>query len=935
MTSRGLIVVLVYLVATLLRALGPARAQEAAAGERGTVAGQVIDAATGEPIIEAGVEVVGTGRVVRTDIDGRYAIKLPPGTYQLRFFAPLYQGVRLERVTVQGAKVTTGDVPLKPTGQAGVEVVEVVAQAAKAAEATQLVKRQQAPVVSDNIGAETIKKAPDADAAEVVQRVPAVTVKDEKFIFVRGLGERYSSALLNGSRLPSPDPERRVVPLDLFPADFLESISIVKGYTPDLPGDFSGGLANIELLDFPQQLTYGLGASIAGNSNTTFKRFKTYPGETADYFGLGDGKRALPDIIPDRSISGDSAAVRQEYGRSFDVIWDTETVTAPIDFSVGGQAGNRWGPFGARIAFTYSTKYRARDQRERQFLQAGSFEDPNPVVADDFLFNRNVFETRLGAVLTSAYELSRDHRFTLRALVDRNSTDETTIGDGTTEQTGIPSRSTQLQYTRDQLGYGQLAGEHHAGFFDVDWRTALSQTTQNIPDWRITNRLLQDGEYVFSDQGFGGSRIFSDLSEWLSDSAVDVSVPFDLGRIFPGIDAPLPAKLKFGPAYAYRDRESDLRVFRLVAVNPALADLAAPFDTIFRKRNIGGGQQNLPFAFTENTQPQNAFAATQEIIAGYGMIELPLLRDRLRFIGGVRTEYSYIQLDIFDQTGAPAKVIKNDLDPLPAANLVYTPRPDMNLRLGYSQTTSRPEFRELSPAVYPAPRGLRGLVGNPFLVSTSIDNYDLRWEWFLGPTELVSASFFYKKIAAPIEQAVRISGSAPQDTFQQNRNGKLFGFEVEARKNLGFLASALRDANFLTNFTYVESEVTALVRPGADGTPPLSRTRDLQGQAPYVVNAALEYEHPTYGTARLLYNTIGPTIARVQDRTALPDFIEERRDQLDFVYLAKVNAYGTPLSLKLSVENLLNDNYLTTVGGTVQEDYRTGVTVSLGASYLF
>ena len=198
----------------VLFAVGAAGAETAGgspSGEVGTIAGQVIDASTGDPIIEAGVEVIGVQRQIRTDLDGRFSVKVPVGTYQVRFFAPLYQGARLEKVVVQPGKVATADVPLKPEGQAGVEVVEVVAQATKAAEATQLLKRQKAAVVSDNVAAETIKKSPDADAAEIVQRVPAVTIKDDKFIFVRGLGERYSSAILDGSRLPSPDPERRVV----------------------------------------------------------------------------------------------------------------------------------------------------------------------------------------------------------------------------------------------------------------------------------------------------------------------------------------------------------------------------------------------------------------------------------------------------------------------------------------------------------------------------------------------------------------------------------------------------------------------------------------------------------------------------------------------------------------------------------------------------
>jgi len=189
-------------------------------------------------------------------------------------------------------------------------------------------------------------------------------------------------------------------------------------------------------------------------------------------------------------------------------------------------------------------------------------------------------------------------------------------------------------------------------------------------------------------------------------------------------------------------------------------------------------------------------------------------------------------------------------------------------------------------------------------------------------------SGFYKTIDKPIESAVFISGSAPLDTFSQNKDAKLEGFEFELRKNLGWLSPVLQNVNFLTNVTYVHSDVTAKLAQLET-----TRKRALQGQADYVVNAAIEYAHPDYGTLRLLYNTVGPTIEAVQDVTGLPDFVASRRDQLDLVYLVKVHPWNVPLNLKLSIENLLNDNFQTTVGSAVQENYRTGVTASFGVSY--
>ncbi len=917
-------------------------AQDAApsGGSLGTIAGQVIDASTGDPIIEAGVEVIGVRQEVRTDLDGRYAIKVPPGTYQVRFFAPLYRGARVERVVVEVNKTARADIPLKPEGQGGVQVVEVVAQAAKAAEATQLIKRQKAPVVSDNIGAETIAKSPDTDAAEIVQRVPAVTIKDNKFIFVRGLGERYSSAVLDGSRLPSPDPERRVVPLDLFPSEFIDSISIVKTYTPDLPGDFSGGLADIQLLDFPQQLTYGIATSTSGNSQTTFQKFDTYKGSKLDYFGFGGDYRKLPSEIPDIRFTQNGqrpqlpASQRQAFGRAFKNIWNLDTMTAPVDFKTAFQVGDRWGPFGARLAGTYGTEYRTvRNQTERTFLQSGA----GPKLGNDFKFDRSTFETRLGGVFTAAYELSPEHHLNFRSLIDRNSTDTTEDGVGTVEQLGgFRELSHQLTYKQEELDFGQLSGSHHFPLLDIDWHSAFSRTTQNIPDQRIEVRQeASPGLFTFTEDANGGSRLFSDLTEYLTDSQLNFTVPFTTGLPFTDLWSGLPAKFKFGPGYLYRTRNSELRIFRFTPRSTDAEhqiDLTGPTEDILRPENIGGASP-FPIIFEETTQPQNLFTASQEIAAGYLMFELPLVRDQLRLIAGVRTEYSFIRLKGFfpGTSGAPPRtIIKNNLDPLPGVNLVYSPQPDMNVRVGWSKTVSRPEFRELSPATYPAPRGLRGLVGNPFLVETNIDSYDVRWEWFFTPMELVSVSGFYKTIDKPIETAVDVSGSAPQDTFSQNKDGKLAGFEFEGRKNFGFVSPALANFSLLTNVSYVHSEVTAVVQQLHT-----TRKRPLQGQADFVVNAALEYAHPEWGTVRLLYNAVGPRITGVQDVTNLPDFVADTRHTLDLVYLGKIHPWNVPLTVKLSLENVLDDKYTTTVGSEVQQDYRTGITASLGLSYYY
>ena len=898
-----------------------------------TIAGKVTDKVTGEPVIDAGVEVVGQNITVRTDVDGRFTVKVPPGRYQVRIFAPLYQGLRLENVQATADKVANVSATIAPT-QAGIDVVEVVAQADKAAEATQLQQRRQAPVVSETVSAEVIKKSPDSDAAEVVRRVPAVTVKDDKFIFVRGLGERYSSALLNGSRLPSTDPDRRVVPLDLFPADFIESLSVMKSYNPDLPGDFSGGLVDIHLREFPEKLTWSLGASGGGNTQVTAQDYKTYRGGSLDYLGLGGSARNIPARVAD-NLSVRSDGEKAVAGKLFKDVWTPTNDIAPPNSGLAFSIGDSLGPLGMSFGALYTTEYKRRLQIERQFRNLGSVEAPRIDVRDDFLFDVSEFETRVGGVFTAAYRLGTNHKLTFRSLLDRNTVDEVTVGNGAIEQLGPKSnqRETSLRYTEEQLAFAQLSGEHRFPWLWLDWRTAFSQSMQDVPDQRYTTYVTDlRGAHplAFSNDSLGGSRIFSALDEVLSDSALDLTIPFKTGLPFTDVWSDLPAKLKFGPAFSNRDRDFTMRRFRY-RVPAGAFDLTLPPEELLAPDNVGPGG----VTFDEETQPRDTFRSSQRIIAGYGLLELPLIAEQLRFVGGTRYEDSHIRLNTFDVGGKDVHPVKDDGDWLPGANLIYSPREDMNFRLAYSRSVSRPEFRELSPTQFPAPRGLRPVVGNPDLVETRIKNYDFRWEWFFSPLEIVSVSYFRKDLSKPIEQTVIPQSSNNADSFINAQDAELQGFEVEGRKDFGFAAPWLKNLSLFANVAYIDATVNVpRQRTGGVSTVATSTSRTLQGQSPYIVNAVLDYTHPRWGSARLLYNTAGARITSAGS-FGLPDIFEEPRHQLDAVLILPLRLFDVPFTAKLGAENLLDDPVVFTQGSAIQRSYTRGIKVSAGLSYTY
>jgi outer membrane receptor protein involved in Fe transport len=935
--SRGIIGLVLWLL--LLASVDRAGAEDAAPAATGTIAGKVIDAATSDPIIEAGIEIVGQGKKVRTDLDGRYSLTIAPGTYELRVFAPLYDGVRLQNLVVKERQTTTADAALSPQGQAGVEVVEVVARADKAAEATQLIERKKSAVVSDNISAEQIRKSTDSNAAEIITRAPGVTVKENKFFIVRGLNERYTSALLNGSRLSSTDPDTRVVPLDLFAGDFLESLSLYKTYTPDLPGDFSAGLANIRLREFPEKLTYSFGLSSSATTGVTFSPFNTYHGPgTQDYFGFGTDYRELPNNFPSTLKAGPNFAGsrRQAFGQELRNIWDVESETALPNFDGNFYVGDTIGPVGLELSGIYTTEYTAHPEEiDNQYANA-----ERVIPVSEFKYDVNTFKTRLGGVFSAAYNLTSDQRVTFRSLVDRNTADTVRVGEGAVEQTGGTPRTTQqLQYVEERLAFGQVEGNHHFSVADVDWRTAFTQTTQNVPDSRIVTR--QDGG--FTNDSSGGVRYYTNLEDHLTDSAVDITVPFTTRLPFTDVWSGLPAKLKFGPAYAYSTDDFALRQFRYRYPNSKSTqqvDPTLPTEQLLAPGNIGPFNA---FDFVESGQPGDSFSGTQEIGAGYAMLDTPLYAgsktesggtvNQVRLVAGVRLEYSYIYLHTVDPNGQPTNVPKNDLDPLPGVNVIYSLRDDMNLRAAYSQSVSRPNFHELCPVQYPTPRGLRPTIGNPLLVEANITNYDLRWEWFFSPAEIVSASFFYKSLQKPIENTVtNTTGGFPANSFDNADNGEVTGIEFEGRKNLGILSPYLSGMNLLLNITYADSSVNV---PKTSGVRAQTNTqRALQGTSPYIINTALEYGQPQLGTMRLLYNTADRNISEA-GANGLPDIYQEQRNELDFVWLRQIKPFGVPVNAKFGVENMLNDRYLYTQGGLVQERYRTGVKFSFGVSYSY
>lgn len=969
--ARCAVVLMLVLMAS--RAVGAEPVAAEHARGRGAIIVKVVDETSGAPLRGATVEIVGQPHIkAETNAEGKARLDVEPGTHAVKATADKHEPVTIQKLTVVAGKAIGATAKLRPKEEATTpskQLVEVTGVVKEASEATQLQQRKDATTVGDSLGHEAISKTTDSSAAEVVTRAPSVTTRDNKYIVVRGLTERYSAALLNGSRLPSTDPNRRIVPLDIFPADFIEALNIIKTYTPDLPGDFAGGLVDIKLAKPPEEFEWSLNTSLKFNTETTFQSYDTYDGYPVDWLTFGDGPRQQPgtfSVFPNNPNPQPPPVLTTTQMRS--VIgsladnWNITSGTAPPNFSFDGSIGDTWGPFGFALAGTYGWDFSVhRNQVNNSYTSDDQIEDNTGNI---FTYDVSDFKTELGALLSSQYTIDANHRILARGLVNRQATNEvqTGMGEDIHDLAGVKQFATSSSYTANQLGFGALEGLHHFSWIDLDWRASWAPSSQQIPDakyYDYNSIPPQPPRLEVIRVSLSPQRVWTSLDEFLQDYYVDGIVPFKTALPFTDAWRGLDGKLKAGLNYALRDRTFLYQVFYTTGtgLHPERLDLTQPPDSIMVPKNYS---TSGPLRFARLSY--EPFDANQEIAAGYGMVDVPLVKDRLRFIGGVRLEYSHIATDGFLRGHGTVASSLNNVDPLPGVSVVYTPREDMNLRAAFSQTLSRPEFRELTPVNFTTLPGERSLRGNPTLQTANITNWDLRWEWFFTPLELASVGFFYKDLTNPIELMTgRDAGGSVSDVYVNFDSATLYGFELEGRKTFDFLepwarevswlaptAPHLGDVQLLVNVAINQSQTAKITENGGGYTPPPSYittvapapgSGPLVAQPPFVVNAALEYTNTRWGLFRLLYNTVGSAIVakgtKFGPSKPLPDIETSRRDQLDFVWLSDVTLFNTPFSTKFGIENILNDVFEETQGSRITNRYRTGVTFTTGIQYSF
>lgn len=899
----------------------------------GVVSGVVTDGAGKETLADVQVVVVGTNARATTDVDGKFALRLAPGTYALRVFYPGFHARRVDQLRVTAKTVARVDVALtRDKRAAAVEEVVVEVEPDRSTAATQLLLRRKSAASSDAIGAAEIARSPDRNAADASRRIVGASVVDGRYVFVRGLGDRYSASTLDGVPLPSTEPDRQAVPLDLFPALVLSDVSIAKTFTPDMPGNFAGGLVRISTRQMPTKPTWQLSASLAYNTQSTLRERPSYRGGGRDWLGLDDGTRALPDSAAGGKVSRvfpdgtDNPAITQQ-GRDMNAYMSTTRATSLPNGSLSVVGGDSWAlgggrTLGALAALTYGRRY---VRRAHEVLRTYA---PDPA-APGRLLTLNDYTAETGQDLVSwgglgaaTLTFSRDHRVTLTTLFSVSSENEAREISGYNEERVASLSDTRLRFVSRQLAYAQLRGEHRVGGesgLGVGWTLHASRATSDEPDTR-QNVYVDDSTTgpAWTESTLSGSHFFAKQRERAVGGGVDLTQP--LGT------ADVPVTMKTGASVSLKHRTFDARRFRFTAargIDPSVFN--QPPDALFTDANIGRALELI-----EYTRPNDSYEADQNLYAGYLMADVSPHR-RVRAILGERVEVSRQVLssfDPFDPALNPVEASLKTTDLLPSATLVLEATSRSNVRLSATRTIARPQLRELAPFVFTDYFGAREVQGNPTLDRTRITNFDARYEVFPSGSEVLAASLFYKRFQKPIETVV-IPTNKGVVSFQNAEGATALGVELEARKSLGFASPALRDLSVLGNFTWVRSRVSLDSSQQGVQTNP---ERPMAGQSPYVVNAALDYTNDTRGTrARLLFNVFGPRISQVGS-FGLPDVYERPRPTLDATLGQRI---GKKVDVRLSAENITNAKVRFghgTTGDSIVNEFALGTTVMAGVT---
>jgi hypothetical protein len=918
------------------------------AAQNGTITGVVKDAKNLESIIGANVYIQGTQVGAATDINGNFTIaNVKPGNYTLVISVLTYKTHVIPETVVEGGKRTQLEVTLH---EDATELQEIVVSGTREInnDFALIDAIRENKLVVSGISAAQITKLPDRDAAQVMQRVSGVTISDNRFVLVRGVPERYNQVMINGIVGPSTEIDRRSFSFDLIPAGAIDQILLYKSGAAELPGDFAGGIIRVITKKASNEPFVNVGVSAGFRNNTTNQDFISSQGSSTDIFGFDNGFRDLPENFPStRSLkaSARNSTLRQRAGRSLTNNFDYSTKKAPVDmgFNFSFSQPFRIGKvkFNNVTALSYSNSYQ---HSVADFKRYNSFEDGNTTerfsYQDEFYGN----DVKINAMQNWLVDVSDRFKIEFKNLFVQLGESETTIRRGTDfyQLSNNDRQNYAYHYLSRKILTSQLEGTHTLGSnrtTTVNWVFGYNDVSRNEPDYRRF-RTLRDKAYAGTEEPYlmqlpPAGNLFETGRFWSTLNDRGYAHALNIEKKFGNKDDKRVATLKAGYYGEMKERSFDARYINYLF--PGGSQIgeelrALPLNRIFAPQNI---KTEDGFVIEEGTTPQDSYDGSNTLVAGYISGAFPV--GKFDLSAGFRGEYNEQELNSISNTGEAIHVNNPVFAPLPMFNVAYNLSDRSLVRVAYSRTVNRPEFRELAPFLYYQFEYEAGIFGNPNIKTAFIHNADVRWEMYPNPGELISVGVFYKDFTDPIETYLQVTTETPQLYFGNAQNATSTGVEVEFRKSLASLGvhKFLRNTSVNINASFISSEVNI----GSGATNQIQK-RPLQGQSPYVVNTGLYYNDDETGlSANIAYNVFGPRIFSVGDKV-FPSWWELPRNSLD-LQLAKT--WHKRFETKFNVQNVLNAAYRlyqdNNSDNKIEDDealihrYQVGTQFSLGLSY--
>lgn len=909
---------------------------------QGSISGTINDASSGEPLIGANVVIDGTGTGSSTDFDGKYQFSADPGVYTIAISYTGYETKKVSEVTVKDGEVTYLDFTLSDEAVDLELDVVVSAKVIERSENALLMLQKKSDKIQDGISSQEMSRYSVGDAAGAMKKVTGATVSGGKYIYIRGLGDRYSLSQLNGLIIPSSDPYRNGAQLDLIPSSLLENIITAKTATPDQPGTFTGGNVDVRTKSFPEQFSLTVSVSGAYNSqNNLVDNFLTHEGGSSDYWGYDDGARDRPAFLDDPKVQevlntqAPLLARLNAQGRGQEIALSADEAikgmnrdflpankNTPIDHGVSIAYGNQHSFLGGNLGVILSASFKQAYQNLANYEKA-NWRLEN--ISQGDLFNQGDFTESLSTenptvngLLGLAYKFSPMHSINFNLIYNHNTSKSTRFVEGERPDNIINPdflEGRALVFNERELTAYQLGGEHvfeSLNQVKLEWKASTAKSSLFEPNTRFFENQYNTELGTFSIPASNIQRPFyfyRDLNDEQLDLKLDLTIPFSQNKA---------NKLKFGSLITQKDRDFKEWRYQIEEHVGVAAEFTGNVDAYLDESNVGiirvddqRGRYFLGNYLVDRTLAGNNYIGTDDVTAFYGMITLGLT-SKLKFIGGARYEKTELTAVSEDENREGGKIDETNI--LPSANLIYALNDNMNLRAAFSQTLARPNMREVAPFEAFDPITKTIYLGNPELDKSDISNFDLRWEWFPTAGELIAVSAYYKDFKNPITQIYRRAPN-PEIQFVNVDGANLYGLELEFRKNLSFLGSGafLQNFKFSSNFSIIESSMDVVDLTGLE-----PEKRPFEGQPSFILNAALIYSDVDRGwDAVLALNSLGDRL-NIIGREGTPDIYDRGRNQLDLSLIKKIG----DLNLKFTVQNILDSPYV------ISSDY-------LGAEYIY